>query len=78
MSNYEMSVRSIWRKMVTWGFNKKTLKWTAVFLVLKWVITLTLVAYLIRIEKWHFLYWLIFPAIAVAFIYYNRKRQLKR
>ncbi|GEM_PF-6776434 len=78
MSNYQMSIRSIWRKMVNWGFNKKTLKWTAVFVVLKWVVTLTLVAYFIRVEKWHSIYWLIFPVIAVALFLYNKKKKERR
>ena len=78
MSNYQMSIRSIWRKMVTWGFNKKTLKWTAVFVVLKWTLIPILVAYLVSIDKWHWYYWLVFPLMAIGFILYQKRKTVKR
>lgn len=78
MSNYQMSIRSIWRKMVNWGFNKKTLKWAALFVVLKWTLIPILVAYLVSIYKWHWLYWFIFPLFAVAYVLYQKHKRVKR
>ncbi|MFT5723771.1 MAG: hypothetical protein ACI9JN_000888 [Bacteroidia bacterium] len=77
MSNYQMSIRSVWRKLVTWGFTKKTLKWTAVFVALKWILTLTLVTYLISIDKWRISYWLVFPAVAIGLLYYQKRKKQK-
>ncbi|MBO6517605.1 MAG: hypothetical protein JJ975_13745 [Bacteroidia bacterium] len=70
-----MRIRRIWRKLVGWGVTKKTLKWGVVFFVLKWVATFTLVAYLIRIEKWRPFYWLLFPVLAVGlFLVFGKRR----
>ncbi len=70
-----MRIRKIWRKLVEWGITKRTLKWGAVFFVMKWIATFTLVAYLIRIEKWRHFYWLLFPIMAVAlFLIFAKKR----
>ena len=69
-----MNIRRVWRKLVGWGINKRTIKWAALYVLLKWALTFTLVAYLIRVDKWNPIYWTIFPVLAVALFIWNKKK----
>jgi hypothetical protein len=74
-----MTIRQIWRRLVTWGITKRTIKWAMVYVVLKWVLAFTLIAYLTRIDKWKPIYWvLFFVAGAVLFYFFGRKKNTVR